>query len=608
MLQVKYPYIPTSVEETKKLGWDQLDVILFTGDAYIDHPAFGIAIVARILEKEGLKVAVVPQPNWRDDLRDFKKLGAPRLFFGVTSGNMDSMVNHYTANKRRRSDDAYTPGGKSGQRPDYAVTVYCQILKKLYPHIPIVIGGIEASLRRFTHYDYWSDTIKPSILIESQADLLIYGMAEKPLKELIHLLRQGFAVNQITTLRQSAFLLPAGSKLPELEKVNTTFLHSYEQCLKSKKAFAENFKIIETQSNQYHSDRLIEPYSDQWIVVNPPYQEFTQEEIDEPYDLPYTRLPHPRYAKKPPIPAFSMIQNSITIHRGCFGACSFCTISAHQGRFIRSRSARSILNEVNRVTQMPYFKGVLTDLGGPSANMYQMKGKNEDICKKCKKQSCIFPSVCKNLDTNHQPLLYLYLQVRSLPSIKHVFIGSGIRYDLFYNPHQSDIDKQTSINYIQQLIQHHISGRLKVAPEHSNSNVLRLMRKPSFDMFKVFQKDFEKYCRLYQKPYQLVPYFISSHPGTTLTEMAQLAIETKNLHFRLEQVQDFTPTPLTLSTCMYYTGFDPYTGEKVYSAKTIDEKKQQQLFFFWYKPENKKQIKNILTKINQLQLAQQLLK
>jgi uncharacterized radical SAM protein YgiQ len=585
--------IPTTADEVKKLRWDSIDVILFSGDAYIDHPSFGAAIIARVLEKEGLKVAVVPQPNWRDDLRDFKKLGKPNLFFAVTSGNMDSMVNHYTANKRLRSDDAYTPGGRAGYRPDYAVTVYCRILKDIFPEVPILIGGIEASLRRFTHYDYWSDSLKPSILMDSGATLLIYGMAEKPLKELVKLIKSGYSLDSIHHLPQSAYVINDQKLLPELI-AKTIYLNSYEECLKSKKAYADNFCIIEGESNKNQAARIIEPCNNQWVVVNPPYENLTQEEIDEPYALPYTRLPHPRYQNKPPIPAFEMIKNSVNIHRGCFGGCSFCTISAHQGKFIQSRSIESIMEEVKAITSMPYFNGTISDLGGPSANMFRMEGINQEICDHCKRPSCIFPQICNNLNADHSSLNELYNMVRNIDGVKHVFIGSGIRYDLLYQSQKHVFINKAADEYLDNLVNYHVSGRLKVAPEHCSQKVLKLMRKPSFEVFKNFVDDFEKRCRRYQRSYQIIPYFISSHPGCGIQEMAELAIETKNLNFKLEQVQDFTPTPLTLSTCIYYTGVNPYTGEKIYTAKTLEDKKNQNSFFFWYQPEKRQLITSLL--------------
>ncbi len=568
-------FLPTSAKEVKERGWEELDIILFSGDAYVDHPSFGIAVIGRLLEAQGYRVAIVPQPNWRDDLRDFKKLGAPRLFFGISGGNIDSMVNHYTANKRLRSDDAYTPGGKAGFRPDYATTVYSRILKQLYPKTPVIIGGIEASLRRLTHYDYWQDKLKPSILAESGADILVYGMGDKVILDIAASLHNGFNINLIRKIKQIAFSAPKEyfSKLPSEE---TIFLHSYEECLQNSRYFGENFVKIETESNRMHAKRLVEPYGDKAIVVNPPYPFLTTEQLDYSFSLPYTRQPHPRYANKGPIPAYEMIKFSVNLHRGCFGGCSFCTISAHQGKFISSRSEKSILEEIEKIARMPDFKGYLSDLGGPSANMYRMAGKNAELCKKCSRPSCIYPSICKNLDNNHERLLKLYNSVNNLKYIKKAFIGSGIRYDLF--------DKETAEKYLWQVIKYHTSGRLKVAPEHTEDEVLKQMRKPSFDLFRQLNDNFIKICRKENLNYQLIPYFISSHPGCGLKQMQELSKKMQGLHFHLEQVQDFTPTPMTLSSVMFYTGINPYTQEKIFVEHNQENKKKQKNLFFQKEP------------------------
>ena len=568
-------FLPTSAKEVKERGWEELDIILFSGDAYVDHPSFGIAVIGRLLEAQGYRVAIVPQPNWRDDLRDFKKLGAPRLFFGISGGNMDSMVNHYTANKRLRSDDAYTPGGKAGFRPDYATTVYSRILKQLYPKTPVIIGGIEASLRRLTHYDYWQDKLKPSILAESGADILVYGMGDKVILDIAASLHNGFNINLIRKIKQIAFSAPKEyfSKLPSEE---TIFLHSYEECLQNSRYFGENFVKIETESNRMHAKRLVEPYGDKAIVVNPPYPFLTTEQLDYSFSLPYTRQPHPRYANKGPIPAYEMIKFSVNLHRGCFGGCSFCTISAHQGKFISSRSEKSILEEIEKIARMPDFKGYLSDLGGPSANMYRMAGKNAELCKKGSRPSCIYPSICKNLDNNHERLLKLYNSVNNLKYIKKAFIGSSIRYDLF--------DKETAEKYLWQVIKYHTSGRLKVAPEHTEDEVLKQMRKPSFDLFRQLNDNFIKICRKENLNYQLIPYFISSHPGCGLKQMQELSKKMQGLHFHLEQVQDFTPTPMTLSSVMFYTGINPYTQEKIFVEHNQENKKKQKNLFFQKEP------------------------
>jgi len=583
-------WLPTSRKEMEALGWEQADVILFTGDAYIDHPSFGAAVIVRILEAEGLKVAVVPQPNWRDDWRDFKKLGAPRLFFAVTGGNMDSMVNHYTANKRKRSNDAYTPGGQTGKRPDYTTIVYSNILKKLYPDVPLIIGGIEASLRRLTHYDYWSDRLMPSILVDSGADLLFYGMGEKSIVEFARLVQRGVPVANLTTIPQTAFLVENNWKYATQKEWNELELASHEACLKDKKKYARNFMHIEEESNKMEAKKLLQRVGDKQIVVNPPWPVFTEQEIDKVYDLPYTRLPHPRYNGKGTIPAYEMIRHSINIHRGCFGGCTFCTISAHQGKFIVSRSEKSVLKEVEKVTQMPDFKGYISDLGGPSANMYKMKGIHEEICRKCKRASCIFPSICKNLDTSHKPMLDLYIKVRENPKVKKAFVGSGIRYDMILEKTGNEATDKINRQYLREVIKHHVSGRLKAAPEHTSDEVLKFMRKPSFQLFEELNREFKKINAEEKLEQQLVPYFISSHPGSKSEDMANLAIQTKNMDFRLEQVQDFTPTPMTLATVIYYSGYHPYTMEKVYTARSQRDKREQRKFFFWYKREFRKSI------------------
>ncbi|MCB2196021.1 MAG: YgiQ family radical SAM protein [Bacteroidetes bacterium] len=595
-------WLPTTKKEVTSRGWEELDVILFSGDAYVDHPSFGPAVIGRILESFGLKVAIVPQPNWQDDLRDFKKLGKPRLFFGVTSGCMDSMVNHYTANKRLRSNDAYTPGGKAGFRPDYATRVYSNILKKLFPDTPVIIGGVEASLRRFTHYDYWSDQLKPSILKDSKADLLVYGMGEKALKEIVKLLEKGVPFDSLKNINQTAFL----TKNFDTESIDTWQnynLFSHDECLKDKIKYARNFKVIEEESNRYQSNkRLIQKVGSDSIIVNPPFEPLSEQELDAVYALPFTRLPHPKYAKKDPIPAYEMIRHSITLHRGCFGACSFCTISAHQGKFISSRSEKSILKEVDQVTQMHDFKGYISDLGGPSANMYKMQGADLEQCKKCKRASCLHPNVCKNLNTNPKPLTEIYRKVDKKESIKKSFVGSGIRYDLFMHK----LDDPDYSDYANELIKHHVSGRLKVAPEHTSDEVVKIMRKPEFNLFHEFKNLFDRINRKYNLNQQLIPYFISSHPGCKNIHMAELAVETKIMNFKLEQIQDFTPTPMTLATVMYYSGINPYTMKKVPVARSKNEKLGQRKFFFWYKNEYRNEIMSELRKSNRDDLIQKL--
>ncbi|MGD9487310.1 MAG: YgiQ family radical SAM protein [Calditrichaceae bacterium] len=601
-------WLPITLKEVRLRGWEELDVIIISGDAYIDHPAFGAAVIGRIIEREGLRVAIVPQPNWRDDLRDFKKLGKPRLFFAVTSGNMDSMVNHYTANKRLRSTDAYTPGGQSGFRPDYATTVYTKILKEIFPDVPVLIGGIEASLRRVTHYDYWSDRLKPGILADSGADLLIYGMGELPLREIIRLLNRNVPVSRLDTIPQTALLLDENQPVPKNKHWESFELTSHEECLKDKKAFAANFKHIEQESNKQYARRLIQKIGERTLVINPPYKTMTEQEIDASFDLPFTRLPHPKYKNRGPIPAYEMIKFSMNLHRGCFGGCSFCTISAHQGKMIASRSKESILKEMDAIIKMPDFKGYISDLGGPSANMYKMKGIDQDICDKCIKPSCIYPKVCFNLDTDHHPLTEIYQAVASKPGIKKAFVSSGIRYDLLIGKDEKDDKKNGYNEYIEQVVSSHTSGRLKIAPEHTSDNVLKIMRKPSFKLFYEFKKKFDAINQKLGLKQYLIPYFISSHPGSNLEDMAQLSVETKEIGFELEQVQDFTPTPMTVATVIYYSGYHPYTLKPVPTARNKNEKLDQRKFFFWYKRENKEWIRKTLNALNRSDLIEKLLK
>ena len=590
-------WLPTTKKEVELRGWDELDVIIFSGDAYVDHPSFGAAVIGRILEAEGLRVAIVPQPNWRDDLRDFKKLGRPRLFFGVSAGCMDSMVNKYTANKRLRSDDAYTPDARPDMRPEYPSIVYTQILKRLFPDVPVFLGGIEASMRRLTHYDYWQDRVRPSILVDSGADLLIYGMGEKPIVELTRRLMEGRPLDDVP---QTAYLAREVSPVE-----GDITLYSHEECLKDKKKEAANFRHIEEESNKYAAARILQKVGKQLVVVNPPYPPLTTEELDHSFDLPYTRLPHPKYKGKR-IPAYDMIKHSVNIHRGCFGGCAFCTISAHQGKFIMSRSKESILREVKAVMELPDFKGYLSDLGGPSANMYRMQGTNLDLCKKCKRPSCIHPKVCPNLNTDHRPLLDIYHAVDALPGIKKSFIGSGVRYDLLLHESKDPKVNQSTREYTRELIARHVSGRLKVAPEHTSDRVLSVMRKPPFAQFETFKKIFDRINQEEGLRQQLIPYFISSHPGCHEEDMAELAVITKRLDFHLEQVQDFTPTPMTVSTEAWYTGYHPYTLEPVFSAKTQREKLAQRQFFFWYKPEERRNIVNELRHIGRSDLIDKL--
>ncbi len=599
-------FLPTTKKELELRGWDYVDIIIFSADAYVDHPSFGAAVIGRTLESEGYRVAIVPQPDWHGDFRDFKKLGKPRLYFAVAPGCMDSMVNKYTANRRLRSEDAYSPDGRHDCRPEYPTIVYTHILKQLYPDVPVILGGIEASLRRLTHYDYWQDKLQKCILCDSGADMITYGMGERVNTELTRLIADGIPVSAIRELPQTVFLCKE-NEIPGGITKDDIVLHSHEECLRNKRAQAENFRHIEEESNRIHAQRLLQKVDDVYAVVNPPYPTMTTEELDRSHDLPYTRLPHPKYKDKR-IPAFEMIKNSVNIHRGCFGGCAFCTISAHQGKFVTCRSKENILKEVKDVVKQPYFKGYLSDLGGPSANMYGMAGRNRKACEACKRPSCINPNICPNLDTDHSKLLEIYRAVDALPEIKKSFIGSGVRYDLLLHHSKDEKSNKAAQEYTRELIKNHVSGRLKVAPEHTSDKVLRLMRKPSFQQFRDFKRIFERICREENLNQQIIPYFISSHPGCRAEDMAELAVITKGLDFHLEQVQDFTPTPMTVSTETWYTGYDPYTLEPVYSAKTQKEKLQQRQFFFWYKPEERRNIEQALRQIGRPDLISALYK
>ena len=607
-------WLPTSAKEVALRGWDELDVVLFSGDAYVDHPSFGAAVIGRVLEAAGYRVAIVPQPNWRDDWRDFKKLGKPRLFFGISPGAMDSMVNHYTAARRRRSDDAYTPDGRAGARPDMPSIVYSRMLRELFPDVPIILGGIEASLRRLSHYDYWEDRLRPSLLADCDADVIAYGMGEKTMIEIAARVRDSVEVGidereakvaMLMDIPQTVVRRPIEEIPANPEPEHDVVLHSFEDCMKNKKMQAENFRHIEEESNKWHAARIWQKTGNMAILVNVPYPPLTTEEVDATFDLPYTRMPHPRYNGKR-IPAYEMIRHSVCMHRGCFGGCAFCTISAHQGKFIASRSKESILREVKQVVQMPDFKGYISDLGGPSANMYQMRGKDLSICQKCKKPSCLAPSVCPNLNADHRPLLEIYKAVDALPEVKKSFIGSGVRYDLILNEGKDGEFKETNMRYAEELIRNHVSGRLKVAPEHTSDEVLKIMRKPSFKQFHQFKAMFDQINRKYGLKQQIIPYFISSHPGSTEIEMAELAAETKSLDFKLEQVQDFTPTPMTVSTEIYYSGYHPYTLEPCFCAHSPEEKLRQRAYFFWYQRENVPALRASLIKKGRIDLANKL--
>ncbi|GAB4016717.1 YgiQ family radical SAM protein [Spirosoma koreense] len=600
-------WLPLTMKEVEKRGWDEVDIVLVSGDAYVDHPAFGTAVIGRIMESEGFRVAVIAQPNWKDDLRDFKKFGKPKYFFGVTAGCMDSMVNHYTANLRLRSNDSYTPGGEAGFRPDYATIVYTNILKTLYPDVPVLLGGIEASLRRVTHYDYWQDKLLPSILVDAGADMLVYGMGEQPLREILKLARKNVPFSSMRNINQVAYLHDASTELRDYNNWDTIELASHEVCLEDKIKYAANFKIVEVESNKWQANRITQRVGDQVLVINPPFKTMDEAEIDKSFDLPYTRLPHPKYKKRGPIPAYEMIKFSVNMHRGCFGGCSFCTISAHQGKFIASRSEKSVLKEVDEITKHPEFKGYISDLGGPSANMYKMKGKDESICARCQSPSCIHPVICSNLDTSHKPLTELYRKVDANPAIKKAFVGSGVRYDLLVDDFNKNNADGNHDEYMEQLTTRHVSGRLKVAPEHTADDTLRIMRKPSFKYFKLFKKKYDQIQEKHNLKQPLIPYFISSHPGCEEQDMANLAAETKDMGFQLEQVQDFTPTPMTVAEVIYYSGVHPYTLKPVKTAKTREEKQAQNRYFFWYKSEHKDWIRNRLNKLNRPDLVERLL-
>lgn len=597
-------FLPTTKKECNLRGWDELDVILFSGDAYVDHPSFGSAILGRILEANGYRVAIVPQPDWHGDFRDFKKLGRPRLFFGVSPGAMDSMVNRYTANRRMRSEDAFSPDSRHDMRPDYPSIVYTQILKKLFPDVPVALGGIEASLRRISHYDYWKDELRKCILCDSGADLILYGMGERSIVELANAFAEGKTMDEIHEMPQVAFYCKE-KDIPGGFKDDDIILHSHEECLHNKKGQAENVRHLEEEANKMHAQRMIQEVDGKYVVVNPPFPLMTTEELDAAFDLPYTRLPHPKYKGKT-IPAYEMIKFSVNLHRGCFGGCSFCTISAHQGKFVVCRSKESILKEVKKIIAMPDFKGYLSDLGGPSANMYGMHGKNQKACEVCKRPSCVNPQICPNLNTDHSKLLEIYHAVDALPGIKKSFIGSGVRYDLLLHKSKDEKVNQAAREYTRELITKHVSGRLKVAPEHTSPEVLKFMRKPSFDLFYEFKRIFDKINKEEGLNQQIIPYFISSHPGCHEEDMAELAVITKGLDFHLEQVQDFTPTPMTISTETWYTGYDPYTLEPVFSAKTQKEKLAQRMFFFWYKPEERRAIESELRRIGRSDLIAKL--
>lgn len=563
----------TSSEMTAR-GWNDVDVVFVTGDAYVDHPSFAMAILGRALEAAGFRVAILSQPNWQS-CSAWRQFGRPKLFFGVSAGNMDSLINHYTANKKVRNDDAYSPGGRIGLRPDRATLAYCQRAKEAFPGVPVIAGGVEASLRRLAHYDYWSDTVRRSILLDAKADLIVYGMGERPIVEIAKRLACGQSLKELRQMRGVAYALGASEAATVQSREDVVMLPSFEEVKTDKQQFAEATRLIHTHTNPFNAKTLVQFHDKQAVVVTPPDLPLSQKELDRVYEFPYTRKPHPSYAEK--IPAYEMIKDSITIMRGCFGGCTFCSITTHQGRIIQSRSHESILKEVNQLTQDPKFSGVISDIGGPTANMYEMRCTRPDIEAKCRRLSCVHPTICKLLGTSHDSLVSLMKKTRQVKGIKKVFIASGVRMDL----------AQLSPNYMKELVTHHVGGHLKVAPEHTDPTVLKAMKKPDIDNFGKFAKGFSRASQAAGKPKQfLVPYFIASHPGSDLNAMIELAIYLKRNGYRPDQVQDFIPAPFDIATCMYYTGIDPMTKQPVYVDKHLRNRKLQRALMQFFKPEN----------------------
>ncbi len=577
--------LPMTVEEMAGRGWSEVDVVFVTGDAYVDHPSFAMAILGRVLEANGFKVAMLSQPDWRS-CTDWKRFGKPRLFFAISAGNMDSLINHYTANKKVRNDDAYSPGGRIGLRPDRATLPYCQRAREAYPAVPVIAGGVEASLRRLAHYDYWSDTVRKSILLDAKADLLVHGMGEKLILEIARRLASGQTVKELRSLRGVAFALGASEVSQSTQDrfgTGVAVLPSFEAVSSDKMAFVEATRVIHINTNPFNAKTLVQYHADRPVVANPPDLPISEGEMDYIYDLPYSRKPHPSYSEK--IPAFEMIKDSVTIMRGCFGGCTFCSITAHQGRIIQSRSQESILKELNVMAKDPQFKGIVSDVGGPTANMYQMRCTRPDVEAKCTRLSCVHPTMCKLLGTDHGPLVSLLKEARTQPGIRKVLVASGIRMDL----------AQLSPEYMDEMAEHHIGGHLKVAPEHSDPAVLKQMKKPSIENFESFAEDFKKASKKGGKPKQyLVPYFISSHPGSDLNSMIELALFLKRNGYRPDQVQDFIPAPFDIATCMYYTGIDPFSKKEIYIAKHLGERKLQRALLQFFKPENYFEVRKAL--------------
>ncbi len=580
-------FIPCNRAEMTQRGWDELDILFVTGDAYIDHPTFGTPLLARLLEAEGFHVGILAQPDWRDP-EALKIMGRPRLFAAISAGAMDSMVNHYTAAKKVRNDDAYTPGGRSGARPNRAVIAYTAAVKGAFKGLPTVIGGIEASLRRLAHYDYWDNKVRRSVLVDSKADLLLFGMAESALTALAWRMHQGETIDSITDLRGTAYLARTG---PD----DAVQLPAYEEVSSSTAAYNLAFKLASEQKNPYSGKALLQPHGNRMVIVNPPTMPLEAEQLDRIYALPFTKRPHPSYRE--PIPAYAQIKFSITSHRGCFGGCAFCAITHHQGKTIQSRSEKSVVDELDRLSRHPEFRGTVTDVGGPTANMYGLHCNDPQAQAACRRESCLYPQICKHLDTSDQQAVALLRKLRSHPAVKHLFVASGIRFDL--------LNRQPE--YFADLIKHHVGGLLKVAPESTSPKVTKVMRKPGPQVFEKFLQKFREQSQKLDKKQAVIPYFISSHPGCTLDDMIDVALFLKEHNLRVEQVQEFTPTPGSLATCIYHTGQDPFTGEVVHVPRNPNERRQQKALLLWHLPENRKDVIDALRSCNREKLTGQLL-
>ena len=578
LVSLSLPHLPASRAEMDRRGWDYVDVVFVTGDAYVDHPAFAVGILGRVLEAAGFRVAILSQPDWRS-AEPWRQFGPPRLFFGISAGNMDSMINHYTANKKVRNDDAYSPGGEIGLRPDRATMPYCQRAREAFPGVPVIAGGVEASLRRLAHYDYWSDTVKRSILLDSKADLVVFGMGEQPIVEIARRLSQGETVRDLRDMRGVAYAMGAKETPPE----DALVLPSYEEVKTDKLKFVKATRHIHQETNPLNAKRLVQYHDRQAIVVNPPAYPISQEDMDRIYGLPYTRRPHPMYGGRK-IPAFETVKDSVTIMRGCFGGCTFCSITAHQGRIIQSRSKDSVLSELRTLGQDPNFSGTISDIGGPTANMYQMRCTRPEVEVKCKRLSCVHPKICKLLGTDHGPLIELMRESREVPGIDRVHVASGVRMDL----------AQQSPEYLEELAAHHVGGHLKVAPEHTDPDVLKRMKKPEINDYQSFDAAFKSASQRAGKKQYTVPYFIASHPGSDLNAMINLALFLKRNGYRPDQVQDFIPAPFDIATCMFYTGIDPFTGEEVYTARNLNDRKMQRALLQFFKPENYFEVRKAL--------------